>query len=190
MFFCTFIEPNKPYVSDAMNYIDIVLLILILLSAINGFRKGFVEELAGLAALILGIWAALHFSGFVANLITENFNYQSRFLPIIAFTATFIIVLILVSIIGGIASNIVKAVHLGFLNQLAGLVFGVIKGTLVLSVFLVVFNKLDQDVHLISKEAKEASRMYEPVKNFAPSVFPFLDFWGDLKTEETGDRLH
>ena len=173
-----------------MNYIDIILLILLVLSAINGFRKGLIEELAGLAALILGIWAALQFSGLVASLITEYFNYQSKYLPVIAFAVTFVLVLILVNIIGGIASNIIKAVQLGFLNKLAGFAFGIIKGALVLSVFLVIFNKLDQDVHLISKDAKTNSRMYEPVKNFAPSIFPFLDFWGEMKKEETGDRLH
>lgn len=173
-----------------MNYIDIILLILLVFAAINGFRKGFIEELAGLIALILGIWAALQFSGLVASLIAENFNYQSKYLPVIAFVVTFIIVLILVNIIGGIASNIIKAVQLGFLNKLAGFVFGIIKGALVLSVFLVVFNKLDQDVHLISKDAKANSRMFVPIKNFAPSIFPFLDFWGELKKDETGERLH
>lgn len=173
-----------------MNYIDIILLILLVFAAINGFRKGFIEELAGLIALILGIWAALQFSGLVASLIAENFNYQSKYLPVIAFAVTFIIVLILVNLIGGIASNIIKAVQLGFLNKLAGFAFGVIKGALVLSVFLVVFNKLDQDVHLISKEAKQNSRMFEPIKNFAPSIFPFLDFWGELKKEESGESLH
>jgi membrane protein required for colicin V production len=173
-----------------MNYIDIILLILLILSAINGFRKGFIEELAGLAALILGIWAALQFSGLVAGFIAGTFNYQSKYLPVIAFAVTFIIVLILVNIIGGITSKVIKSVQLGFLNQLAGFVFGVVKGALVLSVFLVIFNKLDRDVHLISREAKANSRMFEPVKNFAPSIFPFLDFWGELEKENTGERLH
>ena len=166
-----------------MNYIEIILLILLILSAFNGFSKGFVEELAGLFALILGIWAALHFSGFVAQLITDLFNFESRFLPVISFLVTFIIVLILVSIIGGMISNLVKAVHLGFLNRLAGFVFGVVKGALVLSIFLVVFNKIDEDVHILSGESKSGSRLYEPVRNFAPSVFPFLDFWGEFNND-------
>jgi membrane protein required for colicin V production len=173
-----------------MNYIDIILLILLLLSAINGFRKGFVEELAGLAALLLGIWAALHFSGLVAQLLAENFGFHNRYLHGISFLVTFIIVLILVNIIGAFVSTLVKAIHLGFLNQLAGLVFGIIKGALVLSVFLVLFNKLDEDVHLLSRDAKAGSRLFFPIKNFAPSIFPFLDFWDELKQDNTGERLH
>jgi membrane protein required for colicin V production len=166
-----------------MNYIDIILLILLIISAFNGFSKGFVEELAGLVALILGIWAALHFSGFVAQLITDVFNFESRFLPVIAFLVTFVVVLILVSIIGSMVNNLVKAVNLGFINRLAGFVFGVVKGALVLSIFLVVFNKIDEDVHILPDESKNGSRLYEPVRNFAPSVFPFLDFWGDIIKE-------
>lgn len=173
-----------------MNYIDIILLILLVLSAFNGFRRGFIEELAGLAAMILGIWAALRFSDLMASLITENFAVESRYLPALAFIATFILVIILVSLIGGVVSKLVKAVQLGFLNRLAGFVFGVIKGALVLSVFLVVFNKIDQDVNLISGEVRSESRLYEPVRNFAPSVFPFLDFWGEYQQESEGKRLH
>jgi membrane protein required for colicin V production len=177
-------------IRDSMNYIDIILLILLFLSAINGFRKGFVEELAGLVALLLGIWAALHFSGLVAQLLAENFGFQNRYLHGVSFLITFIIVLILVNIIGAFISNLVKAIHLGFLNQLAGLVFGVIKGALVLSVFLVLFNKLDEDVHLLSRDAKAGSRLFVPIKNFAPSVFPFLDFWNELNQDDTGKRLY
>ena len=44
-----------------MNYIDIILGILLLLSAIGGFKKGLIVELASLAALILGIWGAIEF---------------------------------------------------------------------------------------------------------------------------------
>jgi membrane protein required for colicin V production len=173
-----------------MNYIDIILLILLLLAAFNGLRKGFVEELSGLVALILGIWAAMHFSGIFARLLSENFDIQGKYLPAFAFAGTFIVVIILVNIIGGMVNSLVKAVQLGLLNRLAGFVFGVIKGALTLSVFLVIFNKLDQDVHLIPKEAKAGSRMYEPVKSFAPSVFPFLDFWGEHQEENSGDRLY
>ena len=39
-----------------MNYIDIILGVLLIIAAIRGFRKGFIIELASLAALVLGIW--------------------------------------------------------------------------------------------------------------------------------------
>ncbi|HPJ78214.1 MAG TPA: CvpA family protein [Prolixibacteraceae bacterium] len=166
-----------------MNYLDIVLAILLLLSAINGFVKGFVEELAGLAGLILGIWAALRFSDRVAQFLFDQFHWTFDHLDIIAFVITFILVIILVSLIGSWVNKMVKAVALGFLNRLAGLAFGVIKGALILSIFLVIFHKFDQDVHIINQNVKASSRLFNPLKNFAPGVFPFLDFWGENSSD-------
>jgi hypothetical protein len=59
---------------------------------------------------------------------------------------------------------------------LAGLAFGAVKGALILSVLLVIFDKIDEDVHIISADTKSQSRLYTPIRNFAPGVFPFLDF--------------
>jgi membrane protein required for colicin V production len=162
-----------------MNYLDLILGILLIVAAINGFAKGFVEELAGLVGLVLGIWIAIHFSDFVANFLTDTFHWSFKQLNIIAFIITFILVVVLVQIIGSVISKMVKAVHLGFLNRLAGVALGLAKGALILSVLLVVFDKINKDVHLISEETTNNSRMYEPVKNFAPGIFPFLDFWGE-----------
>jgi membrane protein required for colicin V production len=164
-----------------MNYVDIVLGILLILSAIQGFSKGFVEELAGLVALILGIWAAIHFSDIVGQFLTSTFHITFQHLNIVAFIVTFIVVVILVQIIGSVVSKMVKAISLGFLNRLAGLAFGAVKGALILSVLLVVFDKIDKDVHIISVETKAESKLYTPLRNFAPGVFPFLDFWKDDK---------
>ncbi|HAX95473.1 MAG TPA: colicin V production protein [Prolixibacteraceae bacterium] len=172
-----------------MNYLDIILLILLLLSAINGFKNGFVEELAGLVALILGIWAAIKFSAVLGGYITETFQLDGKYVNILAFIGIFIFVIILINIIGALISNLVKAIKLNFINRFAGLFFGALKGILILSVFLVVINKIDQDVHLIPVEAKNNSRMFKPAKDFAPSVFPFLDFWGDINKEDTTGNL-
>ncbi len=170
-----------------MNTIDIVLVILLALSAINGFVKGFVEELAGLAGLILGIWAAIHFSDLVADFLTSHFNWNFQYLSIVAFFITFLLVVIVAAILGSWISKLVKAVKLGFLNRIAGLVFGAVKGALILSILLVVFNKIDKDVHILPAPAKAASRLYEPVKNFAPGIFPFLDFWGEGSSSRVED---
>jgi membrane protein required for colicin V production len=162
-----------------MNYVDVILGILLILSAIGGFSKGFVEELAGLVALILGIWIAIHFSDIVGRFLTSTFNVTFKHLTIVAFIVTFLGVVIVVHIIGSFFSKLVKVVSLGFLNRLAGLAFGAVKGALILSVLLVVFDKIDKDVHIISSKTKSESKLYTPIRNFAPGVFPFLDFWKD-----------
>lgn len=165
-----------------MNYIDIILGILLLLAAINGFSKGLISEVASLAALILGLWGAIKFSYITTDFLIENFNMHTKHLNVISFVITFVVIVVLVHIIGNTVSKLAETVLLGFANKLAGLVFGVLKSALILSVILVVFDKIDDDVHILSREAKENSRMYEPIRSFAPSIFPFIEGWEiDLK---------
>jgi membrane protein required for colicin V production len=165
-----------------MNYIDIVLGILLILAAIGGFKKGLIAEVASLAALILGIWGAIKFSHITSEFLVENFNLTTEYLNLISFVVTFVVIVILVHIVGNVVSKLVEAVMLGFVNKLAGLIFGVLKAALILSIILVLFDKIDEDVHILSESTKENSRMYEPIRSFAPSIFPFIDVWEiDLK---------
>lgn len=175
-----------------MNYIDIILGVLLVLAAFRGFYKGFVAEVASLAGLILGIWGAIHFSHLTSEFIVGTFNYQSEYLGLIAFIATFVVIVILVHLIGKAVETIISAVALGFINRLAGILFGVIKSALILSVLLLVFEELDENVGMISEDLKADSQMYEPVKNLLPTILPFLNFDdlnGDLFEREE-NRAH
>src|SRR6056297_566934 len=177
-----------------MNYIDIILGLLLLFAAISGFRKGLVSELASLAALILGIWGAIEFSYITTDFLIENFNFETEYLNIISFIITFIVIVILVHIVGSAVNKFIEAAMLGFINKLAGLAFGILRSALILSIILIVFDKIDEDVEILSKEAKTESRLYEPIRNFAPSLFPFINIWDTSdepikKEENVFDRV-
>lgn len=162
-----------------MNYIDIILLSLLALSAFAGFRKGLIVEVASLAALILGIWGAIKFSDVTAQFLVEQFDAKWEHLQLISFVVTFVVIVILVHIVGKVVDKLVKTVMLGFVNRLAGLVFGIARGALFLSIVLLIVEGIEQSVPLLPENAKAQSRMYEPIKNFAPSLLPFIDFWND-----------
>jgi membrane protein required for colicin V production len=162
-----------------MNYIDIILLILIILSAIGGFKNGLITEVASLAALILGIWGAIQFSDITTELLIKYFDLKTSYLNIISFGVTFIVIVILVHIVAGVINNMVGKGLLGIPNKLGGMVFGVLRSILFLSIVLMVFDKIDEDVKILPENTKANSRMYEPIRNIAPSIFPFIDIWND-----------
>jgi len=167
-----------------MNYIDIVLALLLVFAAFNGFRKGLIVELASLAALIFGIWGAIKFSYVTSEFLIENFNFQTKYLNVISFIITFVVIVILVHIVGNVIDKLVKTVMLGFVNKLAGMAFGVLRSALILSIILVVFDKIDEDMEFLSREAKSESKLYAPIRNFAPSIFPFINIWDDDNSSE------
>lgn len=160
-----------------MNYIDLVFAVILIIAAIQGFRKGFIVEVASLAALILGIWGGIKFSDWTAGFITETFGYHSENLTTFAFLITFIAIVILIHILGKVLDKMVKAVALGFLNRLAGIIFGVLKTAVILSIFLLLFDVMDENVHLLPSGQKVESKIYEPMKQLVPTLFPFIKLW-------------
>lgn len=161
-----------------MNYIDLFLGIILIITAIQGFRKGFIVEAASLAALILGIWGAVKFSDWTAGYISRTFNYHPSYLGTIAFLLTFVGIVVLVHILGKILDNTIKAVALGFLNRLAGIIFGVLKAAVILSILLLLFDPVDENVHILPVKQKAESKIYSPMKQLVPTLFPFIKLWG------------
>lgn len=174
-----------------MNYIDIIICIILFLSMIGGYKNGLIAELASIAALILGIWGSIHFSGTTSELLVRYFNVKSEYLHLIAFGVTFAVIVILVHVVASVVSNLADFSSLGVINKIGGVLIGLFRSLLFLSITLMIFDRIDRDVNIIPEKAKSGSRMYEPVRDLAPSIFPFIDIWdenpdwGKLKDDKT-----
>lgn len=159
-----------------MNTIDLVFIILLLWSAYRGYTKGFIVQLATLAALLLGILGAVMFSDFTSGLIIKKFDVSGQYLPIISFAITFIAIVIAVHILAKALNKLIDAIALGIINRLLGVLFSVLKIAFIVSIILVLINKADNKYSFIPEETKENSLLYKPLSNFAPMIFPYLNF--------------
>ncbi len=156
-----------------MNWLDIVILLILAGGLASGFKNGFVGELASLAGLVLGIWGAVKFSWWTADLL-EGFGLKFSLMPIISFIVTFLIITIIMQIIGGIISSFLKAISLNWINRIAGIVAGVFKAAIFASVILLVIDAVSTRHPLISKATRSNSKLYEPVSEIVPTILPFL----------------
>ncbi len=159
-----------------MNYIDLILLIFLLWSAYRGFRNGLIIEVASLAALILGIFGAIKFSYMTSDFLVEKFEMTTQYLPLISFAITFVIIVVVVHLLAKALDKLVKAVALGFINRILGVLFGVIKTAFILSIILVILNTIDRKTHFLPEEKIEESLLYNPISAFAPIIFNDLNF--------------
>ncbi len=160
------------YKNINMNTFDIIIAALLLFGFIRGLFKGLFVEVASLLALIAGVYGAIHFSYFVADFLSDKLTWEERYITIISFAITFGIIVLTIGLLGKLFTKIADFAALGMLNKLLGGVFGVLKVGLILSIVLLVFTKLNNTIPFISEEQKEASILYEPIKNLAPSLFP------------------
>ena len=131
-------------------------------------------EIASLVALVLGVYGAIHFSYFAADLLESKVDWNEKTINIVAFAITFVIIVLAISLAGKALTKLADFAALGLLNKLLGGVFGALKIGLILSVLLIVFNKLNNTLPFMEKEDLEESVLYKPVKSLAPMIFPNL----------------
>ena len=92
-----------------MNWIDFIIIALLGFGLIRGFMDGLIIEVAQLAALVLGIWGAIHFSGWTAGKLAGWFDIQTAWLGIFAFAITFIIIVIGINLLGRLLDKLLRA---------------------------------------------------------------------------------
>jgi membrane protein required for colicin V production len=141
---------------------------------VMGFINGLIKEVASLAALVLGIWGAIKFSTFTAEKLYDFFDMSGQYVGVIAFLVTFGIIVVLIHFIGLIVNKIVDAAALSFVNRLLGIVFGLLKSVLILSVIFVVINSIDARRPFLPKDKIEESMFYNPISDIAAAIFPII----------------
>jgi membrane protein required for colicin V production len=157
-----------------MNVLDIALGALILFGLVRGLMKGLFVEVASIVALILGIYGAIHFSNFVAEFLESRVEWDEQYINITAFAITFIIIVIAIAMAGKALTKLADFAALGILNKLLGGVFGALKIGLILSIILIVFNKMNSTLPLVEEHEIKSSILYNPVKSIAPFIFPSI----------------
>lgn len=158
-----------------MNYLDFILLVPVAWFGIRGLMRGLAMELASLIGLVCAIYISLHFSNFAANLLTDTFHFSGRFLPIASFIVTFLVVIIVFWIAGKAITKLFEAAELGFFNRLLGLVFGVVKAVVLVSLLFFIIRAIDPNKKLVSDEDRNASIFYKYTEKVMDVITPWID---------------
>jgi membrane protein required for colicin V production len=153
-----------------MNYFDIIILIPALWFVYKGFTHGLIRELAGLAALILGIYAAFMFTDLVEKWINHP-NIPKE----LYFVITFLGVLIAAYLFGRLMEKIIKLVIPEFVNNLLGGLFGVAKVAVVASVVFFFILNIDSKKVILKEETVENSLTYKYIEPIAPKLKGWYD---------------
>jgi Uncharacterized membrane protein, required for colicin V production len=157
-----------------MNSIDIVIVLLILWGAINGFIKGFIIQSLTLIALIVGVWAGATFYETIGNHLSNWLSFNAKLMQVISFTLIFIGVLIAMHYISKLLTGMLGKSVLGRLNRIGGIIFGMVKMAFIISIFIVIIQKFDHKNKIFPQETTNGSKLFTPVSRLAPAIFPHL----------------
>lgn len=166
-----------------MNFIDIIILIPLLWGIIRGFSKGLIIEVASLVALVIGIFAGLHFSYFITSII----GLKSPYAPLIGFIITFVLIVFAVFLLAKILEKSVNLLALGIANKLAGAFFSAVKFAFILSILIMIVERTDDNGRFVPQETRKTSLLYKPVGSIAPAVIPLIDFGKLQQTKDSSN---
>lgn len=163
---------------EGFTIIDGVVGLVIVLSALLAYSRGFVREGLAIAGWIVAGVVAFIFAPQVEPLVKEvpvlgEFIADSCELSMIAaFTAIFAVALIVASFITPLFSSLVQRSALGGIDQGLGFLFGVARGVLLVAIAYFVYETVmtSQNIQMIddSRSARVFARMTDSVENRDP----------------------
>lgn len=121
-----------------MNWLDAVILIALIGFTVAAFRAGLIREVVTLVAVVVGVFIAGHYYDDLAEDVLL-FIKNDKAAKVIAFLTLFASVALLGQLAAFLMKQAVSMLLLGWLDHLAGGVFGLLKGLVLVELFLMFF---------------------------------------------------
>jgi membrane protein required for colicin V production len=152
-----------------MNWIDFLILFVLILAFLYGFRRGVFKELSTFLGLILSVIFAVINADWLADQLHGKINFSPTILFLVSFILVLGVSIAFLKLLGYFYYQLVKIQPLKVPNKIAGGAFGILKGVVVLSlVFLLFlfptpFRSIDNPI--------ESSAMARPIRAVVPMIY-------------------
>ena len=184
----TIIFVRKPQNRFTMNYIDLIILLILAASVIDGFKNGFIAELASLVAMIFGVWGAIKFAGATQSLLVYKWNWNVPHIGIISFAITFLIIIVVVHLLATLLKKLAEAANLKIANRILGAFLSLFKAAFFLGIIVILTDSLSEKLSFLPDQKIKESKFSKPLHTLSLSAFPFLQgLYDDLKPNKNDE---
>ncbi|MGB9667538.1 MAG: CvpA family protein [Thermosulfidibacteraceae bacterium] len=124
-----------------MNWFDLITLVLVVIFAFSGFRKGLIRELLSLTGTFISLFVAYKFNNsFYLKVLSVSFVNSELIGRMLAFITLFLITKLVIMFLTQMVETGLKVIHLTIANRISGLVIGIIKGLTIASFIFILVN--------------------------------------------------
>ncbi len=166
-----------------MNWLDILLLVVVLLSTVSAAQKGFSREVIGIGAAVIGIVCGIWFYG-LAGAFLLPYVSSPQVANFIGFFIVFLACVILGTLVSAILRRFMRTVGLSWFDRLLGAVFGVVRGTLLAMAVITAL------VAFAPAVAKDSVPKSVAESRIAPYIVRGADFVIAIAPRELKDSFH
>jgi membrane protein required for colicin V production len=155
-----------------MEVIDVIILIPLIYGAWKGYKKGFIMELFTILALLVGLYAAFHFSDKITEMIVGKTHENPGYLPALSFLFLFLAVGAMIYFGGKALEQVLKIAQLSLLNKIIGSLIGLIKWGYLVGCVFVFFESIDNQERFITKKNKEHAIIFPAIIGLVSNSIP------------------
>lgn len=162
-----------------MNWLDIVIVIAVAVGFFKGYSDGFIRQIVSLGALLAAIYLCSKVAVFLRGYILQTGWFAERSVTLVSYIAAFVLILGVIALAGGLVNKMMDATPLNIANHLVGGAFGAVIAIFILSLALNLIEGLDRHSFILSQETRVESKLFFPVKEIVPTIYPADIFvWG------------
>lgn len=166
---------------------DIIVLVVLLISAVIAFLRGFIREVLTILGVGGGLAAAYFGGPFFVPHMREWFGVEEDVIPerlfglipyniladVLAYGSIFIIVVILLSILSHVLAETAKTMGMGAIDRTLGFIFGLARGLLLLGLlYLPFYLYADQDARATWTKDSRTSFYVEKTSEIMAGFLP------------------
>jgi membrane protein required for colicin V production len=119
-----------------MNAFDILIIVIVSFCLIRGAFKGLIGEVSGVIGVVAAFYGAYTYYPLI-TVYAQKWIENAGFRNIIAFFLIFCAILIVINLVSLLIRKILNLVFLGWVDRTFGLVFGAVKGILIVTVIFI-----------------------------------------------------
>lgn len=153
-----------------MNTFDFILIVILFLAAVDGWRQGVIAQVCGIAGLVFGIWLGMRFSHAVGAWLHLGDKVSS----VLGFIAILILSIVALGVVGWLFKRVFRLTGFGLLDNIGGLALGVLKAGLMVYFLTGFFVKMNDNLHIVPSVAINNSKVYSIVGKVNDAIFPYL----------------
>ena len=122
-----------------MNWIDYIIISIIMISMLTSLVKGFIRELLSLMTLWFSFYITNHYYDTFEKFLIKFHNKVIS--DVISIIVLFIITMIVGSIISNIIISLLKKTKISKIDRILGLCFGMLRGLLIVTIIIFFISK-------------------------------------------------
>ncbi|MCK6612921.1 MAG: CvpA family protein [Ignavibacteriaceae bacterium] len=152
-----------------MNYLDIILLIVLVVAFILGFKDGIIRKIIGTAGFFIAIFLGVILAKSAGGVLHSITGIEPYFSEILAGFFVFVIVIVLTSVIKRVVHPFDKINNM--VNRILGGITGMIQILFFISAALYLLNVFG----IPSQDTRNESFLYSPLASFLPGVIDQIE---------------